>query len=170
MQNVYKTKVLPKWLKQTLSDILIFFGQSLPHPQLRILIWKLRGAKLNGVRYIGMNCLIGNHPWFLTIKQGAIISSGTRVLTEDASYEQVLGVAYSAETVIEENVHVGMNCIIFPGVTIGKNSIIGAGSLVMQSIPADSVAIGNPARVIMSTEMGALMMKKKLEQQSAAQK
>ncbi len=37
---------------------------------------------------------------------------------------------------------------ILPGVTIGRNSVIGAGSVVTRSIPADCVAVGNPCRVI----------------------
>ena len=38
--------------------------------------------------------------------------------------------------------------ILLPGVTIGKNSVIGAGSVVTRSIPANCVAVGNPCRVI----------------------
>ncbi len=49
---------------------------------------------------------------------------------------------------IEDNVWIGGGVIILPGVTIGKNSVIGAGSVVTRSIPADSVAVGNPCRVI----------------------
>lgn len=49
---------------------------------------------------------------------------------------------------IEDNVWIGGGCILLPGVTIGKNSVIGAGSVVTRSIPADSVAVGSPCRVI----------------------
>ena len=49
---------------------------------------------------------------------------------------------------IEDNVWIGGGCILLPGVTIGKNSVIGAGSVVTRSIPADSVAMGSPCRVI----------------------
>lgn len=51
-------------------------------------------------------------------------------------------------TSIEENVWIGSHVTILKGVTIGKNSIIGAGSVVTKSIPANSVAVGNPCRVI----------------------
>jgi len=53
-----------------------------------------------------------------------------------------------AEVVIEENVWIGSNCVVLPGVRIGKNSVIGAGSVVIWDIPAFSVAVGNPAVVI----------------------
>lgn len=54
----------------------------------------------------------------------------------------------SAPVVIEDDVWVGAHCIILKGVTIGARSIIGAGSVVTKSIPADCVAAGNPCRVI----------------------
>ena len=51
-------------------------------------------------------------------------------------------------------VHIGRNCwlgagvIVMPGVTIGDNSVIGAGSVVTRDIPANVVAVGNPCRVL----------------------
>jgi lipopolysaccharide O-acetyltransferase len=49
---------------------------------------------------------------------------------------------------IEENVWIGENVCVMPGVTIGFGTIIGAGSVVTKSIPAYSIAVGNPAKVI----------------------
>ena len=51
-------------------------------------------------------------------------------------------------------VHIGRNCwlgagvIVLPGVTIGDNSVVGAGSVVTKDIPANVVAVGNPCRVL----------------------
>lgn len=47
-----------------------------------------------------------------------------------------------------ENVWLGMNVTVLKGVTIGKNSLIGAGSVVTNDIPANVVAAGNPCKVI----------------------
>ena len=46
------------------------------------------------------------------------------------------------------NVWIGAGAIILPGVTIGNNVVIGAGSVVTKNIPAYSLAVGNPCRVI----------------------
>ncbi len=48
---------------------------------------------------------------------------------------------------IEENVWIGAGVIVLPGVTIGKNSVIGAGSVVTRDIPENVVAMGTPCRV-----------------------
>lgn len=49
---------------------------------------------------------------------------------------------------IGANVWLGAGCIVLPGVTIGENSVIGAGSVVTKDIPANVVAVGNPCRVL----------------------
>lgn len=49
---------------------------------------------------------------------------------------------------VGSNVFFGNNCIILPGVTIGDNVVIGAGSVVTKDIPSNTVAAGVPARVI----------------------
>lgn len=54
----------------------------------------------------------------------------------------------SAPIVIEDDVWIGAQSIVLKGVTIGARSIIGAGSVVTKSIPADCIAAGNPCRVL----------------------
>ncbi|TXS44823.1 sugar O-acetyltransferase [Streptomyces sp. t39] len=49
---------------------------------------------------------------------------------------------------IGDNVWLGGGAIVLPGVTIGDNSVIGAGAVVTRDVPANVVAVGNPARVI----------------------
>lgn len=55
---------------------------------------------------------------------------------------------YALPVKIEDNVWIGGGAILLPGVVIGKNSVIGAGSVVTRSIPADCIAVGNPCRII----------------------
>ena len=56
--------------------------------------------------------------------------------------------AYNKPVRIGDDCWIGGGAIICPGVTIGPRSIIGAGAVVTRDIPADSVAVGNPAKVI----------------------
>lgn len=60
------------------------------------------------------------------------------------------GMVNSAPVIIEDDVWLGANVMVLKGVTIGARSIIGAGSVVTKSIPADCIAAGNPAIVIKS--------------------
>lgn len=55
---------------------------------------------------------------------------------------------YTDSVKIEDNVWIGAGVTICPGVTIGENSVIGAGSVVIHDIPDNSVAAGNPCKVI----------------------
>lgn len=61
---------------------------------------------------------------------------------------------YARPVKIEDNVWIGGGCILLPGVTVGKNSVIGAGSVVNRSVPANCVAAGNPCRVIRTLDEG----------------
>jgi maltose O-acetyltransferase len=86
---------------------------------------------------IGACCLIGDAV--------LIIDSDFHDLSAAGRHSQP---ATSAHIVIEDNVFIGSRVIILKGVTIGKDSVIGAGSVVVRSIPPGVIAAGNPAKVI----------------------
>jgi acetyltransferase-like isoleucine patch superfamily enzyme len=54
----------------------------------------------------------------------------------------------TAPIVIEDDVFIGMNCLVLKGVRIGQGSVIGAGSVIAADVPPHVIAVGNPARVI----------------------
>lgn len=66
--------------------------------------------------------------------------------------ERASGLEYAKPIVIGEDVWIGGNAVICPGVTIGDRSVIGAGSVVTKDIPADVFAAGNPCKVIRHLE------------------
>ena len=72
------------------------------------------------------------------------------ILAHDASSKGFLNYTLIAPVKIGSDCFIGAGSIILPGVTIGDNVIIGAGSVVTKSIPDNSIAVGNPARVISS--------------------
>lgn len=57
-------------------------------------------------------------------------------------------IQYNKPIKIEQNVWIGANVTVLPGVTIGENSVIGAGSIVTKNIPANVVAVGSPCKVL----------------------
>ena len=60
------------------------------------------------------------------------------------------GLEYAKPIKVGDNVWIGGNVVVLPGITIGENCVIGAGSIVTKDIPANSVAVGNPCKVIKS--------------------
>ena len=87
------------------------------------------------------------------VRIGPRCSLGTHVIIMDNDFHQVDPEhrnerPESRPIVLEENVWVGARAIILRGVTIGAGSVIGAGSIVTRDVPARSVAVGMPARVI----------------------
>ncbi|MDR1531958.1 MAG: sugar O-acetyltransferase [Clostridiales bacterium] len=86
--------------------------------------------------YVGNNCMIAPN--------AVISTSGHPILPILREHNYV----YNIPIHIGENVWIGSGVQILPGVTIGDNSVIGAGSVVTNSIPANVVALGAPCRVI----------------------
>ena len=58
------------------------------------------------------------------------------------------GLEYAKPIKVGDNVWIGGNVVVLPGVTIGNNCVIGAGSVVVKDIPDNSIAVGNPCKVI----------------------
>lgn len=64
--------------------------------------------------------------------------------------ERNKGLEYAYPITVGNNVWIGGNVCVMPGVTIGDNTVIGGGSVVTKDIPSNVIAVGNPCRVIKS--------------------
>ena len=69
-------------------------------------------------------------------------------MVHDASMKHHMGHTRIARVVIGDRVFVGAGAIILPGTRVGDDSIIGAGAVVRGDIPAGSMVVGNPAKVV----------------------
>jgi maltose O-acetyltransferase len=114
---------------------------------------KRRGLKV-GVNFkaIGQNIIDPSHCWHIEIGDNVVLAPRVHILAHDSSTGLFNGYTKVANVTIGNNVFIGAGSIVLMGVTIGDNVIIGAGSIVAKDIPANSVAVGNPARVISSLE------------------
>ncbi|PSW73445.1 sugar O-acetyltransferase [Photobacterium sp. GB-50] len=100
---------------------------------------------------------------------GEFVQIGPNVVISTAGHpldiaERVLPIAAANPITIGDNVWIGAGAIILDGVTIGDRSVIGAGSIVTKDIPADSVAVGNPCRVVKKIEHSAIPSEAELEE------
>lgn len=90
----------------------------------------------------------------ITIEDDVMLGPGVHIYVNNHTYTDRKksihdqGYEPSKDVVLKKGCWVGANVILLPGVTIGKNSVVGAGSVVTKSIPAYSVAVGSPAKVI----------------------
>ena len=98
-----------------------------------------------------------SRPCLIEIGRNCVLTEGVRVVSHGydlavlrEKYGEVL--CSSGKVVIEDNVFIGVNSTILKGVRIGRNTIIGAGSVVTGDIPANCVAAGNPCKVIMTID------------------
>ena len=89
---------------------------------------------------IGENCLISSNCGISSVSH--IQNATNRRLYDDDNSP------YSKSVFIGNNVWIGMNACILPGVSIGDNTIIGSGSIVTKNVPSNEIWVGNPARFI----------------------
>lgn len=137
----------------------------------RIILFFYRFFKRNEIEVarkigvsIGENCKLigcpfwGSEPWLISIGNHVEISGNVSFITHDGStwvfrnQERYKNVIRYGRIEIKDNCFIGARSIILPNVSIGPNSIVGAGSLVRKDVEPNSVYAGVPARRICSVE------------------
>lgn len=93
-----------------------------------------------------------SHCWLIEIGDHVTMAPRVHILCHDASTKRYLNYTKIGRVTIGNNVFIGAESVVLPGVTIGSNVIIGANSTVTHHIPDNSVAAGSPARVICTLE------------------
>ena len=93
-----------------------------------------------GVITIGNNCSISQHI--------SIVASNHGIVGKDRLIQEQPWSTTNNFVTIKDNVWIGANAVILPGVVIGTGCVVGAGSVVVKSIPDYAIAVGNPAKVI----------------------
>jgi maltose O-acetyltransferase len=144
-------------------------------PDVEQLRWRMRDAARGGAAYlrgqrsvewyVAQGLTIGerhalelpfeldrSHCWLITIGDDVTFAPDVYVLAHDASTKPATGHTRIAPVRIGSRVFVGARTMILPGVTIGDDVIVGAASVVTQDIDSGTVAVGNPARSVGTTE------------------
>lgn len=118
---------------------------NIPFNKVRILLYRVVGYSIGKNVFIGMKCYLDDmEPKLITICDNVTISYCVKFAIHGKNQNHT-------EIHIKEGVYIGLGAIILSGkkgITIYENAVIGAGSVVTSSIPSNSVAVGNPAKVI----------------------
>lgn len=120
---------------------------------------RTRGVKIGEKCVIHRDVVFSSEPYLITIGDHARIADGVKFCTHDGGMgvlrvckDDMKNADKFGRICIGNNVHLGWNTIVMPGVTIGDNCVIGCGSIVTKDIPANTVACGVPAKPIKTIE------------------
>lgn len=137
-------------LKRIKNIFVMWLSNTLPlqgHQRYKFV--KRGGVNIKGACYIYRNVYFDSvAPQLITIERGVTITQGTTILTHFLNPNQKGRNYKFGEVRIEEDAFIGCNTIICNSVTIGKGSIVGAGSVVTKDIPPYQCWAGNPAKYI----------------------
>ncbi len=130
--------------------------------------WQIRRDPVGYARSIGVkvgeDCSLldlrpytfGSEPWLIKLGNHVEVTSGVRFITHDGGMwvfrHEYPEIDKLAPIIVGDNVFIGTNAILLPGVKIGDNCVIAAGAVVSRDIPASTVAGGVPARPIKTIE------------------
>jgi len=132
--------------KRRIFAIRVFFAKKIQF--LRFISYKFRGMDLHRSVIMERNLNVDR----LNIKgihigKNTLVASHVTILSHDHC-KRVDNLPWLADTCIGENCLIGIGAIIMPGITIGDQVIVGAGSVVVKDVPNNCIVAGNPARII----------------------
>ena len=145
-------KRLPKY--SILNGVEIGDGTKV-HDQVNMYKCKIgRNCKIDAFVYIEEGVIVGNNckvrpfvfiPTGVTIEDDVFV--GPNVTFTNDMYPKVKGNWQLLKTTIKQGAAIGANSVVLPGITIGKNALVGAGSVVTQDVPENAIVAGNPAKL-----------------------
>lgn len=131
--------------------------------------WRTKGVKIGDNCVIYGNVNFGSEPFLVKVGDNVKITSNVNFITHDGGVHTIRHkyFEYDADLFgnieVGNNVFIGYNVLILPGVKIGDNCIVGAGSIVTKNIQNNSVYAGVPAKFICTIDRYYEKNKKKLE-------
>ena len=144
---------MPKY--SLLKDVDVGQG-TIVHDQVNLYKCKIgKNCKIDSFVYVEEGVIIGDNckirpfvfiPTGVTIEDNVFI--GPNVSFTNDRYPRVRGEWTLLRTMVKKGASIGANSVILPGVTIGEDALVGAGSVVTKDVPSRAKAAGNPARIV----------------------
>ena len=108
-----------------------------------------------GVHIYG-NVSWGTEPWIITLGTNVHITDGVKFITHDGGTllfrKDIPDLEITKPIIVGDNVYIGNNAMLLPGIKIGSNVVIGAGAIVAKDIPDNVVVAGVPAKMIKTVD------------------
>jgi acetyltransferase-like isoleucine patch superfamily enzyme len=138
-------------LRKIKNTILLLLAYACPSSKLRIILHRMRGVHIGSNCYIGLFCFIDNlYPDYVYLEDNASLNTGSMIIAHfnpPLRFKRIFK-ASVAPVIIKNGALVAINYIILPGVTIGNNSIVSAGSVVTDNVEDCVLVRGNPAKKV----------------------
>ena len=118
--------------------------------------WRmLKGAGMSigtGVRIPASTFVDTSHCYLISIGDGCTLGEECLLLAHDAQMDEFIDAARLGRIVIHERTYLGHRTVVLPGVEIGPRTVVLPNSVVMKTLPPDTVCAGNPATVVSTLE------------------
>lgn len=154
MLGTYFLFFLPSMQRKICKEKFLFFGEN---AEFRMGAYAVQcsNIKIGKNVVIRPNCvLMASQDSVIDIENDVLVGSGVHIYVSNHRFDDVSlpiyhqGHSPSEAVKIKEGSWIGAGAIILPGVTIGKNSVVGAGSIVTKNVEDFTVVAGNPAKLI----------------------
>jgi acetyltransferase-like isoleucine patch superfamily enzyme len=149
-EQTQKRTLLGKLIKIK-NTLFMLLAYACPSVTLRIWFHRLRGVNIGKGCYIGMFCFIDNlYPEYIYIEDGASVNAGSMLISHFnplIRFKKVIQAKVSP-VIIKSGALVAVKCVILPGVVIGENAIVSAGSVVQDDVESCTLVRGNPAKKV----------------------
>ena len=138
-------------MRKIRNTIYMLLAYACPNNKMRQWMHRRRGVHIGKNVYLGMFCFLDNlHPEYIYIEDNASVNAGTMILTHFNPMKRYAAVfqAQMAPVLIKEGAIVAVRSTIMPGVCIGKNAVVSAGSVVDKDVADCTIVKGNPMKVV----------------------
>lgn len=135
-------------MKCLFRELLRFFGMYAPISSIRVAMYRKAGIRIGRLTEFGSNIWLDlNFSNLITIEDDVLLAGFNHILTHSFILFGYEHEGFSP-VIIKKGARIGRHVYILSGVTIGENSVIGAGAVVATNIPPNCLAVGVPARPI----------------------